>query len=130
VLKGDPVTQDKIKTDPKVEILFGSVVSEIYGKEFVEGLKYQDLKTKEIKDLKVQGVFVEIGLEPNSDIVKDLVNLDEYGHIVADPKTQEASLSGIWAAGDVTDCKYRQNNISVGDAIKAVLGIYDYLNKK
>ena len=75
----------------------------------------------------MQGVFVEIGSTPNSEIVKDLVRRGQNGEVVVDHKTQATSEKGIWAAGDITDVLYKQNNISAGDAIKAALNIYDYL---
>jgi thioredoxin reductase len=61
--------------------------------------------------------------------VKDFVQLDEVGHVVVDHKTQQTSCPGIWAAGDVSDVLYKQNNISVGDAIKAVLNVYEKIKK-
>ncbi len=132
VLRGDPVTQEKVKSHPQVEILWNSVIEEIHGGEgsqFVTGVKYKDVKTGESKDLPLDGVFVEIGLVPNSDFVKDLVQLNDIGHVVVDHKTQQTSCPGIWAAGDVSDVLYDQNNISVGDAIKATLNIYDKIKK-
>ena len=122
-LKGDPVTQDKVKTHPNVEIIFNAAPQEVVGKEFVTAVKYKI--GDEMKELPLDGVFVEIGLDPNSEFVKDLVKLDAYGHVMIDHKTQETSQPGIWAAGDVTDALYKQNNISVGDSVKAVLNIYD-----
>lgn len=128
-LKGDPVTQDKVKTHPQVEVLFGAVPQEIVGDNFVNGIRYQDKKSigtpDEMKTLAVSGVFVEVGLTPNSDFVKDLVKLEEYGHVVTDPATQQTSCPGIWAIGDVTDTLYKQNNISVGEGVKAALNVYD-----
>jgi alkyl hydroperoxide reductase subunit F len=129
VLRGDPVTQEKVKSHPNVEILWNSVIEEIKGETFVAGVKYKNIKTGDSKDLALDGVFVEIGLVPNSDFVKDLVALDDFGHVVVDHKTQQASCPGIWAAGDVSDVLYDQNNISVGDAIKAVLNIYEKIKK-
>jgi len=73
---------------------------------------------------------VEIGLVPNSDFVKDLVDRDAYGAVKVDARTQMTSCPGIWAAGDVTDVLYKQNNVSAGDAIKAVLNVYDHLKKQ
>lgn len=128
-LKGDPVTQEQIQGKDKVEILFNADSREILGDKTVTGLKYEDLKTNEMKELNVGGVFVEIGAVPNTDIVKDLVELNDYKEIIVDHKTQRASVEGIWAAGDASDVLYKQNNISAGDAVKAVLNIYDYLNK-
>ncbi|MGC9968367.1 MAG: FAD-dependent oxidoreductase [Minisyncoccia bacterium] len=128
--KGDPVTQDKVKNDPKVTILLSTVVEQIRGKDFVAGVHLKNVKTGEEKELPLDGVFVEIGLLPNSDFVKELVKLDERGHVVVDARTQATSCEGIWAVGDVTDVLYRQNNISAGDAVKAVLNIYDRIKKQ
>jgi len=130
VLKGDPVTQEKIKAHPNVEILWNAAPQEIVGKDTVTGIKYKDVKTGEGKELQLDGVFVEIGLVPNSDFVKDLMDRDAYGAIKVDARTQVTSCPGIWAAGDVTDVLYKQNNISAGDAIKAVLNIYDQFKKR
>jgi|SRR3989338_1428394 len=128
-LKGDPITQEKIKTNPKVEIILNAETQSIFGEAFVSGMKYLDKVSGSVKELAVQGVFVEVGSEPNSALVKDLVKTDEWGRIVIDHKTQKTSNQLIWAAGDVSDGLYKQNNISMGDAVKAVLSIYDYLNR-
>ncbi len=139
ILRGDTTTQEKVKTHPQVEILWNSAIEEIKGDKFVTGIRYKDMKANgggstlaasEAKDLALEGVFVEIGLIPNSDFVKDMVKLDPYGHIIVDHRTQATSRAGIWAAGDVSDVLYDQNNISVGDSIKAVLNIYDQLKKR
>lgn len=128
-LKGDPVTQEKIKADTKVEIITQVQVSEILGDTAVTGLRYKDLKTGEDKELAVGGVFVEIGAVPNSEFVKELVELNKFGEVVVDHKTQRTSHPRIWAAGDVSDVLYKQNNISAGDAVKAVLNIYEQISK-
>ncbi len=132
VLRGDPVTQEKVKSHPNVEILWNTAIEEIRGSgepPLVSGITYKNVKTGEEKELPLEGVFIEIGLTPNSDFVKDLVTLNEVGHVVIDHKTQQTSCPGIWAAGDVSDVLYDQNNISVGDAIKATLNIYDKIKK-
>jgi len=81
-------------------------------------------------ELKTDGIFAEIGAQPTTGFVADLVDLNDYGSIPVDPKTQKTSKEGIWAAGDCTDGLYHQNNIAVGDAIKALEDIYLYLNTK
>jgi len=129
-LKGDPITQDTVKQSPKVDIIYNAETQEILGDGFVTALRYKDKASGGVKELKLDGVFVEIGSVPNSDLVKDVVERNERGEIVVDHKTQRTSLPGIWAAGDVSDVLYKQNNISVGDAVKAVLNIYDYLHKE
>jgi alkyl hydroperoxide reductase subunit F len=127
--KGDPVTQEKIKADPKVQIIVNAQTLEILGDTAVGGLKYKDLKTGEEKILPVGGVFVEIGAVPNSELAKELVELNKFGEIVVDHKTQRTSHPRIWAIGDVSDVLYKQNNISAGDAVKAVLNIYGQISK-
>ncbi|MEK7465669.1 MAG: FAD-dependent oxidoreductase [Patescibacteria group bacterium] len=130
MLKGDPITQEKIRKEPKVALLLNTEVQMIMGKKTVTGLHYRKAGTKKEFTLDVEGVFVEIGSVPNADLVKDFVELNTWGQIVVDHKTQRSSDPGIWAAGDVTDGFYKQNNISVGDSIKAVMNIYDALRAK
>lgn len=128
-LKGDEQTQEKIKSNSKVQIIIQAETLEILGDNFVNGLRYRNRKTGEIKELKTNGIFVEIGAMPNSEIVKHLVELNNFGEIIVDLQTQKTSCYGIWAAGDVTNRFYKQNNIAVGDAIVALLNINDELNK-
>lgn len=130
-LKGDPIEQDEIKKNPKLkEIILNAQTLEIMGDKFVTGLKYQDKKTGEEKILEVEGVFVEIGSVPNSEMVKNLIELDKYGQVVINSKHSTTSHPGIFAAGDITDDPYKQNNISVGDAVKASLASYNYILKR
>ena len=126
----DLTTQEKAKNSGKIEAITMAAVQEVFGDEFVKGIKYQNRQSKEIKELAVEGIFVSIGYQPSSEIVKGLVELNKAGEIVVDCKTQRSSLEGIWAAGDISDALYRQGNIAIGDAIKAVLNIYDYLKNK
>lgn len=125
-LKGDPVTQEHIMRDSRVTVLLNATSLRILGDSLVTGLVYADTNTKEEHTLSVQGVFVEIGSLPNSELVKDLVKINAYGEIEVDVNGK-TSVSGIWAAGDVTSLKYKQNNIAAGDAVRATLDIYDYL---
>ncbi|MEK9175150.1 MAG: FAD-dependent oxidoreductase [Patescibacteria group bacterium] len=128
-LKGDPITQEKIKQDSKVEIIFNAEPKEILGDKFVTGLKYENKKNNETKVLQVEGVFVEIGSVPNSEMAKNLVDINTLGEIIVDHKTAATSHQGIFAAGDVSDEIYKQNNISVGDGIRAALSAYNYILK-
>lgn len=130
-LKGDPITQERIKKSDKLKgIIFNATVKEVRGEKFVSGLIYEDVKTKEIKELLVEGIFVEIGAVPNSEIVKGLVEMNPRGEVIIDSKTAKTSKEGVWAAGDVSDDPFKQNNISVGDAVKAALSCYQYLLSK
>lgn len=126
-LKGDPVTQERVKSSEKVEIILNAQTLEVKGEKFVTGLLYKDRVSGEEKTLPVGGIFVEIGSVPNSEFAKDLVETNTVGEILIDHKTAATSCEGIWAAGDVTDEMYKQNNISVGDGVKAALSAYNYL---
>ena len=128
-VKGDVVTLERIQKESKVKIFTHTEVVAITGDTFVRGVRYKDVKTNEEKELPIDGVFVEIGWLPNSDLAKGLVATNERGEVVVDHKTQKTSHPRIWAAGDVVDVLYKQNNISMGDAVKAVLNIYEYLRK-
>jgi alkyl hydroperoxide reductase subunit F len=128
--KGDAVTLAKLTASQKFELITMAEPQKVLGDAFVLGLEYLDRKTNETKKLDLQGVFVEIGAIPNSEFVKDKVTTDKAGDIVVDHKTQKTSHPRIWAIGDVSDVLYKQNNISAGDAVKAVLNIYDELNRE
>jgi len=127
-IKGDAVTFEEIKKNPKLEIIMMAETKEILGDKMVTGLKYLDAESGQEKELKLDGVFIEIGSIPNVEFLGDLVEKNQYNEIKVDHKTQQTSQPGVWAAGDVSDVLYKQNNISAGDAIKAVLNIHDYLN--
>lgn len=128
-LRGDAVTVERIKTNPKLSIITSVTTEEILGETTVTGLRYKELGSGATKELALGGVFVEIGAVPNSEFVKGLVAFNQFGEIAVDPRTQATSLAGIWAAGDVTDVHYKQNNIAAGHAITALLNIYDFLNR-
>lgn len=130
-LKGDPAMVEEINKNPKLKnIILNAETTEIIGDKMVTGLKYKDVKTGKEKLLALDGVFVEIGSVPNSEMVKDFVKLDAYGQIIIDPKHGSTSHSGVFAAGDITDDPYKQNNVSVGDAVKAALAAYNYLLRR
>ncbi len=128
-LRGDPITQKIVRDSGKVEILYKTNTLKISGSAMVESLLYEDKEANEEKELAVQGVFVEIGTVPNSSLCKGLVDLNDREEIIVDHRTFSTSMNGIYAAGDVTDELYKQNNIAVGDAIKATLSAYEYVKK-
>lgn len=103
-------------------------IVQITGNNWVTGIMYLDQKTKQQQTLSVDGVFVELGWQPNSNAVKDLVQLDEFRFIITNRETGATSEPGIFAAGDVTNGRYKQYNIAAGDGVKAALGVRDYLS--
>ena len=126
-LTGDQKTQEEIKKFKKVTIINKAQVKEIIGDQFVSGLKYLDGESNGNKELKVEGVFVEIGSVPNSDFLKGIVQINEHKEIMVDHKTAATSQPGIFSAGDVTDEIYKQNFTAAGDAVTATLSAYNYL---
>ncbi|MEZ4195314.1 MAG: FAD-dependent oxidoreductase [Candidatus Paceibacterota bacterium] len=122
--KADPVTVDKVFSHPNMKGILNAEVKEIKGDKFVSGLVYLDKTTGEEKTLDVTGIFVEIGMLPNTDYLASVVPLDEYGRVVINPWTQKTETPGIWAAGDCTNVLYHQNNIAAGDAVRALEDIY------
>ena len=128
--KADPVTVDAVLKNPKMKAILNADTTEVLGDKFVTGLKYLDKESGEEKQLDIQGIFVEIGNIPTTEMVADLVKLDDFNRIEIDPFTQATSTRGVWAAGDCTNAKYHQNNIAAGDAVKALEDIYVWLKAK
>lgn len=124
-LIGDPVMQEKVKASPVVEILNQAKTLEIKGDKFVSGIKLE--VAGQARDIAVQGVFVEVGLVPNSDFI-DIVEKNKRGEININCSAQ-TSEEGIYAAGDVTSVPEKQIVIAAGDGAKASLGAFHYLSR-
>lgn len=123
--KADKITVDKVLSHPKMTGVTNAILKEIKGDKFVTSLVYQ--KDGEDIEIETGGVFVEIGAVPTTEYLPDLVDKTDFGQVKVDPRTQETSCKGIWAAGDCTDGLYHQNNIAVGDAVKALEDIFLHL---
>ena len=128
--RADPATVKKILQNPRVKSVLNAHLVEIKGDKFAKSIVYANGENKKKVELKTDGIFVEIGLIPAVEFVKDLVSLDKWNHIIVDPKNQRTSVEGVWAAGDCTNGLYHQNNIAAGDAVKALEDIYLYLRAK
>ena len=128
--RADPVTVEKVLSNPKMKGITNTELVEVKGEKFVTGLTYKDLNDGQLKEISGSGIFVEIGLIPSTDFVKDVVELNELGQIITDPRTQATKTKGIWAAGDCTDTLYHQNNIAVGDAVRALEDIYMHVHTR
>ena len=128
--RADPITVEKVLARPNVNVITPAEVVEVKGEQFVNGLTYKNTESGEEKDLAVNGIFVEIGMLPATSFVKDIVELNEYNKVVVNPMTQRTKTTGIWASGDCTDGLYHQNNIAVGDAVKALEDIYISLSRR
>jgi len=126
---GDPLLLEKVKNQAKTKIMLETEIIEIYGENFVQGVKIKNNLRRTMQDLKLNGVFVEIGSVPNTMSVKNLVALDEDGKIKID-KLNGTSATGIFACGDITDIPYNQVVIAAGEGAKAAISTFNYLAKK
>ena len=125
-LGGDPVMREKVEASPKVEILNGAVTKEILSDQFVKAIKVEQKGT--LKELAVQGVFVEIGSVPNSEMI-DFIAKNKNGEIIVD-NLNRTNVPGIFAAGDVTDIPEKQIIVAAGEGAKSVLGVFRYLSQE
>ena len=128
-VKADLENQKIAEKTGKIEVITNAAMKEIKGEKFVNLIIYQDSKTKEEKKLEVQGVFIEIGLQPSSSFAKDLVDCNERGEIKIDLETFQTKTLGLFAAGDVKAGKYKQIVIASGEGAKAALFANEYLKK-
>ncbi len=127
--RADAILAEKADQKPNVMKRIGYDVLEIIGDKKVEGLRIRDKKSGTEEVLDVQGVFVEIGLDPNSELVKGLLKLNENNEIVVDCMCK-TDVPGIFAAGDVTMVHEKQIVVAAGEGAKAALSAYEYLLRK
>ena len=125
--RAEAITIKKISANPKFKLIENVILKEICGDKFVTSIIYTNQETNLDTTLNCSGIFVEIGQIPATDFIKDICELNAIGKIKVDPYTQQTSTKGIWAAGDCTNVWYHQNNIAVGDAIKAIENIFHSL---
>ena len=125
-LRADAVLVRKLKSLSNVTIITNAQTTEITGDQKVNGLIYKDRATSEQHTVPLEGVFVQIGLIPNTDWLKGVVELSKHGEIIVDAKGQ-TSVPGVFAAGDATTVPFKQIIIAAGDGAKAALGAFDHL---
>ncbi len=120
-MKASKIMQDKVFSNPKIEVLWNTEVVDILGEQTVTGLMIKNNKTNDIKELKVDGMFLAIGHEPNTELVKEQLELDSHGYIKTQDCTTKTSLPGVFVAGDIYDYKYKQAITSAGMGCKAAI---------
>ncbi len=126
-LRAQAALVELVKSKPNVEFLFNKVVEEVLGENKVTGVILKDTKTGKMSNMAVDGVFVAIGHKPNTLFLKGHLELDERGYIVVDETN--ASVEGVFVAGDVCDHKYRQGVTAAGAGCKAALDAEEYLDR-
>jgi alkyl hydroperoxide reductase subunit F len=125
--KADAITIEKLKNNPHFTLIENVAPTRVEGSVFVESISYKDTAGVEIV-LPVAAVFVEIGQIPATAFAQGFVEMTSTSNIITNPRTQETSVRGVWAAGDCTDVLYHQNNIAAGDAVRALEDIYLHLH--
>jgi thioredoxin reductase (NADPH) len=127
-LKAAKGLQEQVFDNPKIEFIWNSVISEIKGKNSLEGVYIEDVNTKEKRLLELDGLFVSIGFKPATDIFKNQLELDNNGYIKVEENTK-TSVDGVFAAGDVCDTKYKQAITAAGLGAMALLDADKWLRK-
>jgi thioredoxin reductase (NADPH) len=120
-LRASKIMQERALKNEKLEIVWDTVFEDALGKDYVTGAKIKNVKTNEVTEVEVAGIFYAIGHTPNTSVFKDQLDLDDKGYITLKPGTQETSVEGIFAAGDVHDQKYRQAITAAGTGCAAAL---------
>ncbi|HSO69925.1 MAG TPA: thioredoxin-disulfide reductase [Arachnia sp.] len=126
-LRASKIMVDRAMRDPKIEFAWNSVVETINGTKSVESITLKDTHTGELRDLDVQGVFIAIGHDPRSALVKDQVHTDAEGYVLVEGRTTATNVAGVFACGDLVDHTYRQAITAAGTGCAAALDAEKYL---
>jgi len=127
--RASPILQQRMREHPKIHILWNRVIVEVLGENFVEAVRLRDLTTNETSDLPIDGVFVNIGHDPQTDFLQATIDLDPDGYIITD-KYLRTSVPGIFAAGDarIDASRYAQGVIAAGEGAMAAIEVEKYLD--
>jgi thioredoxin reductase (NADPH) len=124
--RASKIMQDRTFNNPKISVLWDSVIEDVLGKEegnkkSMTGVKIRNVKTGTITEMKVDGLFIAIGHEPNTQVFKGKIDVDEKGYIKTKPGSTATNIAGVFAAGDVTDAVYRQAITAAGSGCMAAI---------
>jgi len=120
------ILQERVLANPKIEVRWDTVVETIRGEDKLESLRLRNVRTGDLSDLKVEGLFISIGMSPASGLVKDIVALNQWGEVKVNQK-MATSVPGLFAAGDVCDACPKQVITSAGTGVAAALAVDEYL---
>ncbi len=126
-MRASQIMQNRVKNNPKIEILWNTETLEILGQEEVNGVKLINNKTGETKEIPISGFFVAIGHEPNTGIFKDFISMDPSGYIITIPGSTKTNVEGVFACGDAQDHVYRQAVTAAGTGCMAALDAERFL---
>ena len=126
-LRASKIMAERAKENPKIHFAWNSEVAEIHGDTKVSGLTLRDTVTGETRQVDATGLFIAIGHEPRSELVKGQIELDEEGYVLTDDKSTRTNVAGVFAAGDLVDHVYRQAITAAGTGCQAALDAEKYL---
>jgi thioredoxin reductase (NADPH) len=126
-MRASKIMKDRVLNTPNIKVYWNSETNEILGDKKVEGVSIKNNLTNENSEIKVEGFFVAIGHHPNSDIFKNILELDDAGYIITQPNSTKTNVAGVFAAGDVQDKIYRQAVTSAGSGCMAALDAERYI---
>jgi thioredoxin reductase (NADPH) len=126
-LRASRIMAERAEANPKISFAWNSEVAEIHGDQKVTGLTLRDTRTGELRQLEATGLFIAIGHDPRSELVKGQVELDDEGYILTDGRSTRTNLAGVFAAGDVVDHVYRQAITAAGTGCQAALDAEKFL---
>lgn len=129
-MRASKVMQDRVLATPNIKVYWNTETDEILGETRVEGVRIKNSVTNQAQEIPIQGFFVAIGHQPNSDIFKGWLDMDETGYLLTQPGTSKTNLEGVFAAGDVQDKNYRQAVTAAGSGCMAALDAERYLSAK
>ena len=126
-LRASKIMQDKAMNNPKIKFIWNSAIDEIMGDKEVTGIRIRNVNDESVQDLKVQGVFVAIGHEPNTSLFRGQLTMDPAGYLVTEPGSTRTNIPGVFAAGDVADHTYRQAVTAAGTGCMAAIDAERFL---
>ena len=126
-MRASQIMQNRVRNNPKIEILWNTETQEILGAEEVTGMRVLNTKTEKISEISISGFFVAIGHEPNTAIFKEFITMDEAGYIKTIPGTSKTNVEGVFACGDAQDHVYRQAVTAAGTGCMAALDAERFL---
>lgn len=129
-MRASQIMQRRVLNNPKIEVLWNTETEEILGEDEVKGVRVFNNVTKESTDLSITGFFVAIGHQPNTDIFKNIIDMDENGYILTIPGSTRTNVEGVFACGDAQDHIYRQAVTAAGTGCMAALDAERYLAAK
>lgn len=129
-MRASKVMQDRVLNAPNIKVYWNTDTEEILGDKKVEAVRIKNNQTHQSQDIPISGFFVAIGHQPNSDIFKNWITMDETGYILTQPGTTKTNIEGVFAAGDVQDKNYRQAVTAAGSGCMAALDAERYLTAK